>query len=342
MADVDHSDGPGPSIFDMDPNDTVDADALPALLQSPAQPDAPASDAQGTEEDAPLLEKPQDLPPELEARWEEERKKHQRTYSKAQARLREREKSIATYRQKAELVDRFYSDPTYAAQTMQQMAQQLGYTLTRANGQPAQQSQQGQQAHSQGQATQGGGQIPDWVNRMASEAVTDNPDLAFLAPIIAKAAWSITNAATEPLQQEAEARRKADEDRRTQDRQAEFERLALELEEQGVDWREHEEEMTERLNFLRAALTNQGSWSHPRYGNVLQLLHTWVAGPKAAQAEAGRRLQQAMQNRTSTGTATRSPGVNTQQLIRDAKTQQEQFAIAFRAALAEAGSQLRR
>jgi hypothetical protein len=325
-------------VFSMDPNGTVDLESLTTQGQQEDTQSATAPDEQGTGEDALELAKPEGLSPELDERWEQERRKMQRGYSKAMNRVKDREKSVDTYRQKAEMVDKFYSDRAYAAQTIQQMAQQLGYTLTPASGQP----QPGQPAQPQGQQQRGGEQMPEFVSRAAQEAVQDNPDLAFLAPIIAKAAWNISQAATAPLQQEAADRRKADEDRRLEDRRTEYERLRMELEEDGIDLDEHDEQLAEFVNFVRGALTNTGPWSHPRYGNLLRFFHGAVVGPQAAQAEARTRLQKAVVNRTSTGAPTRSAGVNTEQLIRDAKTQDERFGIAFRAALAEAGSQLRR
>lgn len=332
MAELDNG-TTAPELFRMDPNSAIDAETLGQVVAEPQEAgpaSAPAPEASAAE-DAFDVEKPADLPPELEARWEEERKKWMRNYQRQLSRVKDREKSVDTYRTKAEMVDRFYADPQYAAQTIQAMAQQLGYTLTPATGRSApQRGTEGSQSVSPDASTA----MPEYVRQAAENAFADTPDLKFLAPTIAQVAWAISQATTAPIQADLLRRTQEEEARQAEARNAEFERIALELEQQGVDWREHEDEMTERLEFLQRAL-NGGPQEHPKFGSVMQLLYNWTTGNRQAQAEAGRRLRSTMQNRTSAGTATRSPGVNTEQLIREAKSPQEQWKIAFQAARAE-------
>lgn len=230
------------------------------------------------------------------------------------------ESEVRGLRQKAQMVDRFYSDPAYALQTIQQVAQTMGYTVAKAGAAP-------------GAPERSREAVPAWVEEAARQALAGEEDIAFLAPAIAKVAHAITQQQLGPIHERAQAQEVAQ-------RQVEFERMAQDLEAEGVDWRQHEDEMMERLTFLRQAV-NGGSLSHPRYGNILKMLHQWTTGERGAQVEAGKRMQRALTNRSTTGSTRAQPPVDVTQLIREKTSPQDQWAIAAKHALAEVRAGLR-
>lgn len=112
--------------------------------------------------------------------------------------------------------------------------------------------------------------------------------------------------------------------------------MATSLSESMPGWEEHEDAMLERLNFLRNAISGNGPMVHPRYGSVLEMLYRWTTGEARATAEAGRRMQQALQSRTTTGSGTRGARPNVTDQIGKTSDDQEKWRIAFRDALAQA------
>ena len=224
-------------------------------------------------------------------------------------------------RQKAQMVDRFYSDPAYALQTIQQVAQSLGYTVAKpgAAAPPAQPT--------------AAPEVPQWATDAARQALAGDTELEFMAPVIAKVAHAIMQQQLGPLQEQAQTQAATQ-------RQQEFERTVQELEADGTDWRTHEDAMMERLTFLRQAV-NGGTLSHPKYGSLLKLLYDWTTGQRGAQVEAGRRMKQALANRSTAGQSRSQPPVDVTQLIREAKSPQDKWDVAMKQALAEVRTQLR-
>ena len=94
--------------------------------------------------------------------------------------------------------------------------------------------------------------------------------------------------------------------------------------------------MSERINFLRTALSGNGPLTHPRYGSVLEMVYRWTTGEARATAEAGRRMQRALQGRTTTGNGSRGTQPSVQDQITKADDDQAKWEIAFRSALREA------
>lgn len=228
------------------------------------------------------------------------------------------EAEVRSLRQKAALVDRFYSDPTYALQQIQQVAQRLGYAVTKPG---------------EARAPEAPAAVPQWAQDAAQQALAGDQELQFLAPVIAKAAYAITQQQMAPLHEQAQAQQ-------TAARQLEFEAMAQALEADGADWRQHEEDMMQRLAFLRQAV-NGGTLNHPRYGSLLKLLYQWTTGERGAQVEAGKRMQRALTNRSSAGQARAQPPVDVQQLITEAKSPQDKWDVAMKQALAEVRASLR-
>lgn len=227
------------------------------------------------------------------------------------------EAEVRSLRQKAQMVDRFYSDPAYALQTMQQVAQRLGYTVQPAAQRPAETASA----------------PPAWVSEAATQALAGETDLQFLAPLIAKVAYAITQKELAPLQEQTATREQ-------QARQLEFEQMAQALEAEGADWRDHENEMMSRLTWLKQAV-NGGTLSHPRYGSLLKLLYQWTIGESQAQVEAGRRMQRALTNRTTQSQTRAQPPVDVQALIQEKSRPQDKWDVAMQQALAEVRAQLR-
>lgn len=329
-------------IFTMDPTEVVDTDQLPALEDPATEATARPSTAQ-TAEEAPGEQAPSFVPedaeitPDVQAKIDAINRKMQANYARRTAALQDREKSVEDMRQSHAVVQRFYSDPQYAAQVLQQRAQQLGMTLTPASGAaPAGQSQGSPSAAAQQR-------VPESTLAAVNKVFEGSPELAFLAPMIAQVAHEVSQANVQerlaPLQQELATRQQAEEARSKDARNQEIQRALQELEAEGDDWKAYDNDLSDFVEFLTNAVTNHGPLHHPKYGNLMRIVYNVVTGDQrtqaAAQAEAGRRLQRALTNRTSQSTGARSPGVNTQDLIAKAKTPQEKIAIAFRAAYSE-------
>jgi len=166
------------------------------------------------------------------------------------------------------------------------------------------------------------------VMKAVTQAIQDDPqlsELGMLAPIIAKAAWAVT----QPLQREREADRQRQSD-------LAYSEMEAALSEASPGWEEHEDEMAERITFLKNALTGVGPLRHPRFGTVLEQMYQLSSGPARATATAANRMRRAVLNRTATSQQRRSPGgPDTRQLIKEAGSMQDKIAIALRAAVNE-------
>ena len=287
-----------------------------APVEATEQPDAAAQEEH--------LIDPATLPPELKPHW----KRMTRAYNERLGELRTREQQASSFREKAELVDRFYNDPQYAAQTLLAMAPRLGLTVTQANGQPLPFTLPGAQQQTQGS------DVPEHIMQAAKQAVAGDKDMEFIAPVIAKAAWAITQAETAGLKQ-------AEQQRTEQARTSEFQAAVDELEEEGVTWREAERDMEGFFQFLKSAASGQGPLRHPKYGNFLKILYQGATGNKDAQVQAGKRLQQAFQSKTVTSTPTRNNQPDVQRQIKEAKSSEEKWQLAMRDAVRQAREAMR-
>ena len=260
----------------------------------PTAPETPAA-APGTspgEPPAPPAEEsfinPNELPAELRPHW----KKMHRSYTKAL----ERTKEAAS---KAALVDRFYGDPAFAEQTIQQWAAQRGYQLTRA--QAAAVAQQAQAA-----TDPAPGELP--------------PELAWLQPILDR----YIDRRVAPVQQRLQSDTR---DRRT----GEYQQLAEQLSEAAPGWETHEPDMIELLDYLQG-----DKFTHPRFGSKLALLHNLVTGQ--AVATAARRMGEAAKSRAPTGTSGRTVESNLEERIRTAPNNRAAWDLAKREILAKQGA----
>lgn len=240
---------------------------------------------------------PKDLPPELMPHF----KRMQRSFTK-------RMQESKDLRGKAELVDRFYADPAYAEQVMQQRASQLGYSMTRA------------EARAAVQASSNGVQAPEELIRTVEQSLS--PELKFMAKHLADAAWAAQQQTVAPLVQRQQAKEQ-------QDRSAVYDDLAEELSESNPGWEEHEDEMHDLLNFLASP-----EMKSRQYGSKLRLLYDLVTRNASAISEATSRMNSAARNRIGTGQVTRTSVPNVEDQVRKAKTTQDAWEIAKRAASA--------
>ena len=281
---------------------------------------AETTDAQATagEREAPQeherLIDPATLPDELKPHW----RRMTQAYNKRLTELREREKGLGDLGTKAQYLQQVQSDPQVAAQFIRQVAENLGMTVVpRVGGTPG----------PAGTSVSTDGEVPAALVTRVHQLLADTPDVQFLAPILAKAAYAVSQESVAPLQRErAQERAQLEEQQYTQ--------MAEQLSARQPGWEEYEDDMVQRLGFLKQALSG-GPKTHPQYGSVLDLLYQWSTGTAASTAEAGRRMQRALSNRTTTGTAGRSAQPSVQDLIAKAPTFRDKIGIAFQEALSE-------
>ena len=265
--------------------------------------DAPTGEAGATEgKEAPPKEEsfinPSELPEELKPHW----KRMHRAYTK----VMEGHKQLE---EKAALVDRFGTDPGFALQTIQQAAQQMGYSLTKA---------QAAQVVESAATAVGGGAPLELVEAVRARL---NPELQWMAKSLADTQWVGMQMQMAPLKKERE------QEQATR-RNAEFAELSEELGEQAPGWEEHKDDMEELLTFLKS-----DNMKHRKFGSKLALLHGIVTGNASAVASAVRRMGEAGRQRTGTGQVSRSTGTNIDKRVREAKTNQEAWDIAAQSAV---------
>lgn len=273
-----------------------------------------ATDGAETTSDSGRLIDPATLPDDLKPHWSRMTQAHNRRLDA----IKEREAELGQLEQKADVVDRFYSDPQYAQQVIQQMAGQLGMQLVPQGQQPV------------GTTAQTGQGMTDSVLDKANAAFAERPDLQFLAPMVAKVAQAI---AEEKAQEAVQPFRQQQEAQAQQHRRQEYQQAVGQLSEQVPGWEEHEDDMLSVWQFLQQAAQG-GSMLHPRYGSVLGLLHRLATGDAAATAEAGRRMQRSLTSRTTTGSAAPAPAPNVLEQIANTDDRQGKWGLAFRDALA--------
>src|SRR3972149_88297 len=257
--------------------------AIEEVIETATDPEtgAPGGDAPKGEvgaitgKEAPPKEEsfitPSELPEELKPHW----KRMHRAYTK----VMEGHKQLE---EKAALVDRFGTDPGFALQTIQQAAQQMGYSLTKA---------QAAQVVESAAASVGGGAPAELVEAVKARL---SPELQWMAKSLADTQWVGMQMQVAPIQKEREQERVT---RRNQ----EYQELAEELGEQAPGWEEHEDDMEELLTFLKS-----DRMKHRKFGSKLTLLHGIVTGNASAVASAVRRVGEAGRNRSGTGQGRRS------------------------------------
>lgn len=220
---------------------------------------------------------------------------------------------LESMRSDAEAARRFRANPT---QGLNELAQQLGYTLTPNTPQGG------------GQQKSSGSQYDSAVKEAVEEAFQGSEDLGFLKPQFTVALSRALEGVVKPLE-EMTAREKQAQ------RTALVQSVESEMDREFPGWRQHNDEMQELGNFLRAAL-NGGNFYHPKYGSLYKMAYRLVTGEGRATATAAKRLSGAGRNRTRTGgTGAAKPDISKK--IKDQTDRNSQVEIALDAALSELG-----
>jgi hypothetical protein len=207
----------------------------------------------------------------------------------------------ADWRQKAELVDRFNTDPATRRQILQQYANELSQAATP----PAQAPQ-----------TNGSTMPPEFVNAFKANLPAE---LQWMAEGQAKSFWQAQQIAMQPYLQ-------AQQQQATNTRASEWDELAGQL---PPGWEAHEDEMAEVLAFLESP-----NLRHPTLGNKLQLLYKLATGEAQATTNAIERMGAASKNRvTGRGGAGQRVEQNTNDRIMKSRSIRDAVQIAGRAAM---------
>lgn len=222
---------------------------------------------------------------------------------------------IRQSQQKIDAYDRFMTDAAYQREFLQAAAKQLGLTIQPATGAGAKPNDRSPQ--------------PSTANtdsgRLAEELLSDEPQLQFLAPVIAKVAEAIVAQRLEPMQQREETTRKDQQ-------KAEMDRMVADLDEAAPGWETHEDDMVALWQFFEKAAQG-GPRVHPKHGSVLQLMHRLVTGDAAATARAGQRMRQAVMRRGTTSQGRQAGRVDIGKLIEEATDTESKWDLAFNEAL---------
>lgn len=276
---------------DAQPEDT--SSAAPEGVQSDATPDV-REDFAAAEESLD----PRKLDPALQPIF----KRMQGVYTK-------RMQEIAEIRDRAQEIDRFWNDASFAEQTLRNWAGRNGYQLSR-NGQPV----------AQQQAPQQGGKAPEFL----VEAFKKNlqPELQWMAQPQADAMWAAMSGMLEPVLQQQQQQTR-------QQKEAEWEKHAGALAEVAPGWEEHEEAMGDLFDFLKS-----DQLFHPTYGSKIQMLYDLATARAASLKQAQARVAAAGKNRVTSGRPVVPAKSSVEDDILKASTK-DAWEMAKRAALAK-------
>jgi hypothetical protein len=249
---------------------------------------------------------PKLVPPELQDRY----KQMQRAFTR-------RMQTTQGYEQAAQTVQRFYKDPEFARQVLQERAQQLGLTIGTGGQEPSR--------------TTGTPPNQDAVPAELIESIRAElpPEMQWMAEAQAKAFWKANRAALAPVLQrfatdDAEKRRSAE----TQ-MQEDMSAAEAEMDEAYPLWREDEQSLADVLKFL----ANPRSLRHPKYGNKLALVYQALQSSNIGAANTATRTRRAGQNRTTTGRVLSSSASNLEERIQKAPNREAAFRLAAEAAI---------
>lgn len=185
-------------------------------------------------------------------------------FKKFQSSYTKRMQQAADWRQKADLVDRFNTDPTTRRQILAQYRHEL----------------EQQQAAIPPQ-TAASTQAPPAEFVQAFKANLP-PELQWMAEGQAKSFWAANQLALQPIIQQMQ-------NQQVSSRAGEWDTLASEL---PPGWEAHEDDMAQLLDFLESP-----NLKHPVFGSKLNLLYKLATGDAQATTSAIERMGQAAQNR---------------------------------------------
>jgi hypothetical protein len=280
----------------------IDASADPVtdnggFEAAPTQADAlPAQAQEQTFADGSNLD-PRKLPPEV-----------QPIFKAMQAAYTKKMQGLAEVQKQAALVDRFYSDPSFADQTLQQWAAQRGYQIV----------PQGQQAQQRGSGQPG--QVNQQIVEDLKQSLT--PELQWMADALGPA---LSNVLSQQMRQVIQPLNQYQQKQALAQRESEYDRHAEELSGQIPHWQEHEDTMAEINAFLMSP-----SMSHPKFGNKLQLLYNAATANAASMAKATQRMSDAVKNRSTQARNGSRPAPDIAKTVASAKTSEDAFAAAAR------------
>lgn len=280
--------------------DNIELPDDPSLLDATASPDGQPEDgalspplaAPSSTPASPPEETffdPSTLPVELQAQW----KRMQASFTKGRQRDRELARTATeagrAAAEKAAMVDRFNTDPTFALQTIMQIAPQLGIAVSRNEQRTSSLPERTSDNSAASLAT---------LEATLVEKLGEN--YRWMAPSVARAVLEAseqaTNAGLKPLRQalEDQQRQAAQQAQRAID--LEETRIREELDARFPDWQErHGAQMRELDAFLASnALT------HPSFGSKHEL-YLRLLNPAGFRADAVRELGRAAANRVATG-----------------------------------------
>lgn len=239
---------------------------------------------------------PAELPEELKPHW---RRMHG-AYTKRLEGLNQRKADL-------ELIDKFRSDPAFAQELLRYEAQRLGLSFAPVTGQP-------NGTPSPASQTAGTDEVPPRLVEAVKTRLA--PELQWMAPSLAAAQWAAHLETTRPLMQRSQAQEQAT-------RQREYEGWAEKLTESAPGWEQHEDEMTELLNFVKSPALH-----HKRFGSKLELLYRAVTGEATATQAAVERMRQAGRARVTTGQPGRTTTTNVTDRVRQATSHHDAMKVA--------------
>ena len=222
-------------------------------------------------------------------------------FKKFQGAYTKKMQQAADWRQKADLVDRFNSDPATRRQILQQYANELSQAAT---------------PQAQAPQTNGSTMPPEFVQAFKANLPAE---LQWMAEGQAKSFWQAQQIAMQPYLQ-------AQQQQMTSNRATEWDDLAQQL---PPGWEEHEDEMADVLTFLESPALR-----HPVWGSKLQLLHRLATGDAQATTNAIERMGAAAQNRvTGRGGAGQRVEQNLTDRIMKTRSIRDAVQLAGRAAM---------
>ena len=251
----------------------------------------PAPGATATGDGTEPFADPTAIPPELQPHF----KRMQASYTRKMQALSSEKAAQA---EKLSSYERLMNDPEFARQVIVEAAPRLGLSVAPAGN---------------GRTPADAGPPPQLVERIAQSLA---PEMQWMAPAMANAQWEANRMLLEPLINERKQEAKSTNDK-------EFEALADSLSQRVPDWAEHEDDMSELLDFLQSE-----KLTHPSFGSKLDILYNVVTKNTAATQEAIRRMSAAGRARTVTGRAESTTQPNITERVQKAKTMQDAFRIA--------------
>lgn len=266
----------------------------PETVETPAEtPATPPATAEETVEDLRTMtdEEIAALPAELQTEAKALRKRFQAAYTK-------KTMGLAEIRRKAEILDRFDSDPEFQAQVIQAVQQRRGPATPPTPPDLA--------------APAGPG-IPPALVEMAKKSLP--PEMQWMAESQAAFGWQLVQAMNQhliqPLQQaqtQAQQAREAEQ----------YHRAEAAFAERTPGWEAHQDDMVDVLTYLKSPALD-----HPRWGPKHDLLFRLTQGDKAEQRAVEGALEktaQAVKHRSITAKpAGRGTVSNLQDRIEDRK-----------------------